>query len=734
MKPSLFYSLILLFLVYSNLHSQYDGNFPPPARQPVVEAARAAEKISIDGRLDEAAWRNAPPISDFFRVEPRQGGAVVYPTEVRILFDEKNLYIGAVCMDSLSSRGARVQDYRRDFDFFENDNFSVQLDPQNLKRYCLVFQATPLGTQRDLQVFDGNLKDTDWDALWSVRTTMTDSGYVAEFAIPFKTLRYRQTGAHENPTWGLAFTRLSRRNYEQTIFPAMPQSLAPYRMTYAAALTGLKLPPPSINLRLQPYGLFQRDAERRRAATTSDNDFKIGGDAKWAINPHAVLDLTINTDFAQAEVDRAVNNLTRFNVFFPERRQFFLENSGIWAGAGNDDIVPFFSRRIGLAGEFNAAPVPIDAGVRFTDRTERHAWAGLYVHQRDNGNTAAANFGVARYLKNFGAQNKTGVMLTHRYDESNPAQSLASRHNSTLTVDGLIRPRHEVTLSWLLSASRDNTNAARGLAGSLYAAYEPNWSYAFWQSKFVSERYVPGMGFVFANNVVHHNPGGYFIVRPKKLPWIRRWDPGVYVNYYHDFKDPSRWQEFQLYFFPAYFFFTDGSFWEYAVLPTWQNVTYDFAPLGIALERKKYFYVAQYLIYRTDASKKISGRVRLDFGDYYDGSRLAVTLGARLAPSPRLALTCDYEHNRLRDLGIRQENLKTHLVTGGARLAWNADLQLAAFYQYNSFDGRARWNARLSWQFAPLSFVHLVFNQNDFRETGVQDQALITKVSWMRQF
>jgi hypothetical protein len=156
--------------------------------------------------------------------------------------------------------------------------------------------------------------------------------------------------------------------------------------------------------------------------------------------------------------------------------------------------------------------------------------------------------------------------------------------------------------------------------------------------------------------------------------------------------------------------------------------------LGIPLEQKEYFYVAQYVALRSDASKKISGRARVDFGGYYNGSRFATTLGARLAPSPRVALTCDYEYNRLRDLGINQENVDTHLVTGGARLAWNADVQFSAFYQYNSFDERGRWNARFSWQYAPLSFVYLVFNQNDFHQTGDRSQSLITKVNWMRQF
>lgn len=722
MKAYLLHTLTFYVMMQNPLFSQNNGNFPPPEKPPEVQAVETKERISIDGRLDEAAWQGAPVVTDFFRIEPRQGGAVRHPTSVRILFDEKNLYIGVVCTDSLGRAGVRAQDYRRDFDYFNNDNFSVQLDPQNLKRYCFAFQATPLGTQRDLQVFDGDLKDTDWDALWSVRTTMTDSGYVAEFAIPFKTLRYRQAAAHETPAWGVALTRLSRRNYEQTIFPAMPQSLAPYRMTYAAALTGLKLPRPGLNLRVQPYSLYQRDEARARTTTARAHDFKLGGEAKWAINPHAVLDVTCNTDFAQAEVDRAVNNLTRFNVFFPERRQFFLENSGIWAGADNKDVVPFFSRRIGLTGEFNAAPVPIDAGVRFTDRTERHTWAGLYVQQRED----AAHFGVARFLQNFGKQNKIGVMLTHRAE--------AAKHNSTFSLDGLVRPKDVITLSWLLSASRETAASARGVAGRFYAGYTPNWLYAGWLTNFVSERYLPGMGFVFANNTVQHNPGGYFIIRPKKLPWIRRWDPGFFINYYHDFKDPNRWQEFNLYLFPIYFFFSDNSFLEYALFPTWQNVTYDFAPLGIALEPREYFYVTQYVLYRTDASRQVSGSMRFDFGEYFNGSRQAATFGLRLAPSPRVALTCDYEYNRLRDLGMQQENLNTHLVTGGARLAWNADLHCAAFYQYNSFDARGRWNARLSWQFAPLSFVHVVFNQNNFRETGDRDQSLITKVSWMRQF
>jgi hypothetical protein len=312
-------------------------NFDPPAVAPYFHAVGTTEIIFVDGRLTEDAWSNAPVVKDFFRTEPRQGGSYRYKTFVQVLYDKRNLYFGVFCKDSVGRKGIRVQDYSRDFNHFENDMFGIALDPQNLKRYCTAFQTTPLGTQRDLQVFDDTFKDTDWDALWRVQTHMTDSGYYAEFAIPFKSLRYER-GELDSTSWGITFSRMARRDYEITLYPAIPQAFSPYRMTYAAQLKGLKLPSPSANIRVQPYGLYQySNARQEDGSKTSEHNFKVGGEVKWAVNTHSVLDVTFNTDFAQADVDRAVNNLTRFNVFFPERRQFFLENSGVYAGADIED-------------------------------------------------------------------------------------------------------------------------------------------------------------------------------------------------------------------------------------------------------------------------------------------------------------------------------------------------------------------------------------------------------------
>jgi hypothetical protein len=710
-------------------------NFPPPTLPPRLVATETTEKIVADGRLMEAVWQTAPVVQDFFRMEPRQGGAVRYPTRVQVVFDKKNLYFGVFCRDSMGRKGVRVQDYRRDFEYGENDIFFLQLDPQNLRRYCMSFQATPIGTQRDLQVFDDSFRDNDWDALWRVRTSVVDSGWYAEFAIPFKTLRYEVPKKTDSLHWGITLARLARRDYEQSVFPAVPQAFSPYRMSYAAQLQGLKLPPPAANVRVQPYALYQYDRARNAQGVEDQMDnFKMGGEVKWAMNPHAVLDLTFNTDFAQADVDRAVNNLTRFNVFFPERRQFFLENSGVYAGADIDGVKPFFSRSIGLANsQFNADPVPIDVGARYTDRNAKRTIAGLYVHQRGTDLQGGANFGVLRYAHNYRKQDNVGIMLTHRYDEADRERVFLENHNTTLTLDGFNRPNEDWTTNYLLSLSRDQASGKTGTAGSLYAGYFPNKWYFGTVSKWVTRDYLPGMGFVFANDVVQHNPGGYRILRPtgKLSKIVRRYDPGVFLDIYHD-ASRGRFQSARLDIFPVFIIFQDNSLLDMTYHPTWES--FFFEPLSIQVAPGHYFFHRFEIRYRTDASKKISADVKYYGGEYYDGALDEWSASLRLAPSPKIALTGSYELNRIRDLGIERTTKDIAIYTAGLRLAHNPRLQASLFYQYNDLDQRGRWNVRGSWEFQPLSFLFVVFNETNFRESPVRNQSLISKVSYLRQF
>ena len=719
-----------------HLFAQDSENFPPPERPPIVQAVKAQGNINVDGKLLEADWERAKAITDFFRMEPRQGGEYRHKTSVKVLYDEKYIYFGVFAEDSMGFKGIRVQDLRRDFGWPDNDVFGIQIDAQNLKQYSVSFQTTPYGSQRDLQNFNDNNTDNDWNALWSVRTHRTDEGYYAEFAIPFKSIRYEREESTDDVTWGITFYRLARRDFEQTVFPAIPQSYSPYRMTYAAELKGLELPKPSSNIRVEPYVLNQFESLDVGTGDNTDNTPKLGGDIKWAISPRSVLDVTFNTDFAQAEVDRAVNNLERFNIFFPERRQFFLENSGIWAGANNRAIVPFFSRTIGLQGTFNAAPARIDAGTRYTFRDEERAVAGLYIRQAETQNSRAANFAVGRYLQNYGRENNIGIMATHRINESSGALGLGSDQNTTLTIDGLVRPSNELTISYLVSGSDDEATNTTGFAGRLSANYNANKWFLKWDTNVVSEDYTPGMGFVFQRNVIQHSPGGYYIWRPKKIPWIRRWDPGVFSNYFHDANDPSRFQQGSLWIFPVWILFTDGSFFAYSILPTWQNINFNFAPLGIQIAQDDYFYTRQRINFNTDQSAKFSVSGRVDWGDFYNGTRTTLSGGLRFAPFVRAAFTMDYEYNDLRNLGAAVEDLETHLTSVGARFALNPRVQLSSFYQFNTFDDQGRWNARLSWEYAPLSFVYLVFNntQIDDFANPFEQQQFIGKVTLLKQF
>ncbi|RNC83219.1 MAG: hypothetical protein ED557_10975 [Balneola sp.] len=732
-----FYLLVVagFLLIPASAIGQNSQNFPPPQQPPVVEAVQANGSINVDGKLLEPDWERAPAVTDFFRMEPRQGGLVKYKTSVKVLFDDKNIYFGVFAEDSIGLKGVRVQDLRRDFSWPNNDIFGIQIDAQNLKQYSVSFQTTPYASQRDLQNFNDTNTDNDWDALWSVRTHRTESGYYAEFAIPFKSIRYELPENSEEVTWGITFYRLARRDYEQTVFPAIPQSYSPYRMTYAAELKGLKVPKPSSNIRIEPYVLNQLESLDTGGGADTDNSPKLGGDIKWAITPRSVLDVTFNTDFAQAEVDRAVNNLERFNIFFPERRQFFLENSGIWAGANNRSIVPFFSRRIGLQGTFNAEPARINAGTRYTFRDEERSVAGLYIHQAETDNSAASSFAVGRYLQNYGRENNIGAMVTYRFNESF-ADTVSSNSNTTVTVDGLIRPTNNWTVSYLLSGSNDEASNTDGLAGRLSATYNANDWYMFWNTNLVSEDYTPGMGFVFQNNVIHHSTGGYYIWRPKKLPWIRRWDPGVFVDYFHDANDPGQFQQASLWIFPVWVYLTDGTFIAYSILPTWQNINFNFAPLGVPIQQDDYYYTRHRINYNSDQSAKLSFSGRLEWGDFYNGTRTSIRGGIRFAPLVYTALTADYEYNDLRNLGSSNEDLDTHLTSVGARFALNPRVQLSSFYQYNTFDEQGRWNVRLSWEYMPLSFVYLVFNDRRIESlnTPFEEQQFIAKITLLRQF
>ncbi len=259
MKKLFLFLLCTLPFLYPS--AQDAAVFPPQLIQQSIYAKKTTANIVLDGKLNEAGWQTANIVTHFKQVEPFQGEASDYATIVKILFDKKNLYIGAFCKDTAGKKGVRVQDFRRDFDYFSNDLFGVALNPFNGKRNATAFQTNLFGALRDLQVFDDNIFDREWDALWNARSHITDSGWSCEMAIPWKTLRYPKQKT-DSTTWGINFVRIARRENEASAYPGFPRSFDSYRMGYAALLKGIEPPPPSTNIQINPYWVNQLDNKK----------------------------------------------------------------------------------------------------------------------------------------------------------------------------------------------------------------------------------------------------------------------------------------------------------------------------------------------------------------------------------------------------------------------------------------------------------------------------------------
>ncbi|MEM6634149.1 MAG: DUF5916 domain-containing protein, partial [Bacteroidota bacterium] len=660
-----------------------------------------------------------------------------FDTKVKILYNSSYLYIGVLNLDSLPDRKPlRVRNMQRDFNGYGNDRFSVAIDGLMDKRNAVGFEVNPYGSQRELQVIDGDEFDgnVDWDALWYVRTQIEDTAWVVEMAIPWKTLRYKENSREML----ISFNRNIRRYNEVTTWPAYPRAFSHFRMAYAAVLRGLEPPPPAANLQINPYTLVDvgRVEEGQMPEETSSN-LKIGGELKWAITPNAVLDATVNTDFAQADVDQQVQNLTRFSVLFPERRQFFLENANIFRTSSASFIQPFFSRRIGL--NDNGSPIPLDGGLRFTSQTSKQTAGVLAMRQRATAHTPVSYFGVGRYVQNFSGQNRLGGMITHRRDEAfeSGGQISPQRDNTTATISGFLRPKQSLSVEAMVSASNDS-ELGEGLAGHAWVYQQKNWGYLGIIGQYASPNYLPGVGFLALNDYALLNPQADFDFRPSWLPkFVRSFGPDIGVDIIWRASDGAFQQAIANYA-PIDLEFQTGGEFEVRVTQEWQQLDEAFEPLGVTISPGFYQFSSVDFGVSSDFSRKLAGTLRYEVGNFYDGRFGRVFTEVRVSPSPHIEFTGFYVHNRFRNLGEEQGDFNTDLIVARTRLALNPRVQLIGSYQWNSANQTDIWNIRFAWEYRPLSFIYLVFNSNQnndvFPQNRFNAQELIGKVTFLRQF
>lgn len=707
--------------------------FSPEKNKLKLEAAPINTTLKIDGFINEAEWSQAHIIDNFIQADPQQGQTARRKTAVRLLYNKKYLYVSAVCYDTVGRNNFRVLNMRRDYRASQNDFFAFAIDGYNDERNCAMFMLNPYGAQRDLLSFDDNYYEPDWDGLWIGRTQRTDTAWIAEFAIPWKTLRYK---AKEDSlqTWGISFARLARSINETSYFPQFPRAYGGLRMPYAAKLVNLPAPKPSLNIRIQPYLLYSHN---KSSNTLANNTIKPGGEVKWAINTNTLLDLTFNTDFAQADVDRKVINTNRFSVFYPERRQFFLENSGVFAVGmeplANDyadfstRIQPFFSRSIGLDASGN--PLNIVAGGRLVYRSENRNYGGLFIRQEGNSQTRAANFFVGRYSQNIGKHNRMGVLLSYKSLDNN-----ADANNLTYTLDGFMRFKQRLSLSYMLSGT--NTGGSKnGIAGAMQMSYTTNQWSAWCNESLINKDYKPAVGFVARENTIVSEVGLTRQFRGSWLPkYIRAYVPGFSLTTYHNASNTIQTDRY-FNISPLAMQFQSGGIVSWNWIFFKQNLESNTSLLNTTINKGVYYYNRHRITFSTDPSKKFSLSASGNMGDYYGGKYSSIATSITIAPIPHVYFSANTEFGETNQLGESKDSKRVNLYSIENRLAINPRVQLSSLFQKSSINNSVGWNIRFSWEVKPLSYIYLVFNSNTINDLSKQnDQAFISKISYLKQF
>jgi hypothetical protein len=489
---------------------------------------------------------------------------------------------------------------------------------------------------------------------------------------------------------------------------------------------------------------------------------KYGGEIKWALNSNTILDMTFNTDFAQADADRQVNNLSRFSVFFPERRQFFLENAGLFSvglkpiddfWGGRMYAQPFFSRKIGL--DANGRPVPIDVGLRVVSRSLKQNIGLLAMRQQATDSTGATYFAVGRYSKNLGTQHRIGAIATLRANQDHT--------NVAGGVDAFFRLNDATTFTTMAMASASSNGNDKGYS-AFYQYTHRGMKWIYWASQSItSQNFNPEIGFVSRNDVLESSSGFYWLYRGKVLPtWIRAFEPGMF---YLSYNQPSlttvtptatitesfKLIEQQINLNPLWITTQNsdglGLFWTH----NYQKLDQQFNPIGLFnLSKGEYNYVRPSVFLTTDGSKKITTTVFYEWGNYYDGKLTNVSANLQYNPIPFISFTATYDGNFFKNVGFVNDTStekysgNVHLWGLESRLALNPRLQLISFFQHNAANNRDNLNIRLSWEYKPLSYIYLVFNQRQ-HDAMVRltdrtinqrqfEQYSIAKISYLKQF
>ena len=732
--PSIIPASRLAFGVLALLLASAAAGKQRPAAVPELRAATLQASPVVDGDvLGDAAWRGLEAATNFRQTRPEDGSAASQRTEVFVGFTDTTVYVGVVAYDD-DPGGIVVTDSRRDSSLDDTDAFLMIIDGLLDRQNGFVFGTNPAGIEFDGQVtgdglgndinFEGGTLNLNWDGVWHVATITGDFGWSAEFEIPFRTLRF---GTADEQDWGINFQRSIRRNNEVSYWAPLDPSRNLYRVSEAGTLRGVR-PPPQRGLQFTPYVLGS--ARRGGELDATDTDADAGFDIKYLITPSLTLDLTLNTDFAQVEADDVQLKLDRFNLFFPEKRPFFLENAGQFEVGNPGAVEIFFSRRIGI-GE-DGGIIPVDGGARLSGKLGGSTNVGLLLMSTDAVTDAAPQnlYSVARINRELAGRSAIGAMFVGRNGDGSHLVPGADDHNYTYAIDGRRGIGDNVLLSgWLAKTETPGSDGKEHAFG-----FDVEHSNARWASSLryteVREDFNPEVGFL---SRTEYRMGRVFLlrrIRPENLWGLLEIRP--HVSYTGHWKFDG-FQESGFLHLDTHFEYQTGTELRTAVNFTRAGVIDAFEIVDdVVIQPGTYDHSELQLVYFTDESRPVSVGVNLIAGGRFGGDRISLNpyLNMRVGEIFRSEFSIDYNDF---DLPVPGGDFTASLARLRLSYSFTPKVTLQALIQYNDLDETLGTNIRFSWLRSANAGLYLVYNEVDERGFGglPTGRELIVKYSYI---
>ncbi len=725
----------LLFLISSSpVFAQAIISSPDGRRQ--VTAVPAPAPVTVDGTLDDEVWTRATPAASFIQADPLEGQPASEATEVRLAYDADYLYIGVLCRDTIPA-GIVVNDIRKDFATGSQDTFDVLLDTFGDHRNGFVFSTNAEGAKADTQMAnEGRDVNTNWDAVWWVAAKTTAEGWTAEFRIPFKTLRFEAGDSH---TWGVNFARRVRRKNEISYWSPVARAFNIYRASAAGTLTGLPPLRPGRNLRIKPF--LVGGAVRAVGEPEFGGDFSGGVDFKAGITPSLTFDATVNPDFAQVEADEQQVNLTRFSLFFPEKREFFLENSGIFYfgdiprnkrqssrfSPPEEDLLLFFSRRIGLTA--TGAQQPLYGGVRLTGRAGAYGLGFMTMQSEEDGGRPGNNYTVARVRRDIFKSSDIGAIVLSR----EPAGD-SSDFNHVAGVDANFRFFKNLSINSFAARSSTPGETRDQDSAKVAIGWEDSLKRMGMSFMTIGEGFKDDIGFVRRVGVTRHFFDIAFMPQPESLRQrgIRQLQPHARMfNYY----DPGGELVTRNAHAAMQVTWNTGAFVEYAIEPRVEATSKPFMIYpGVAIPAGRYEWTQHLFVYEGDHSKAFSGSGRLTVGNFWSGRQRTAQISLLYRPTYRL----------LFDFGMQISDIALHLpeaafTTTLANLrvgySFSSNMFLDTLVQYRNDVHQFSANVRFNLIHHPLSDFFIVYNESQFTDaTTTAGRGVVVKYTQMFAF